>query len=139
MTQYDGDEALTKAVVAEAEHLKEYSRQIIYAFKDGAGHPDAPFTAELAVAAIWHKIDQAFEDAFQAYDGTLHFRLTVEEGAKPPALNDAVTCRCLGAAGSGVQVYYVVVKAANYDEAVEIVQKFVDDGASVRDWEYYAS
>jgi len=128
--------------IAAAEHLKEYTREIIYAYKDGAGHPDAPITAELAVSAIWRKIDQAFE-AFnaEALKGTLRFRLEVELGAEPPAFLDVITCRCLGAAcwGKNTQVYYVVCKAQDYDEATEIVKRFVANGLLIRDWEYYGS
>jgi len=126
-------------VLAAAAHLKEYAREIIYAFKDGAGNVNAPFTADLAVAAIWHKVDQAFADSFgKALCGTLHFRLTVKQGERPPTMRDVINCRCLGAEGSGVQIYYVVVKAPNYEQAVETVHEFINDGLIVRDWEYYS-
>lgn len=128
----------TEAVAASAAHLKEYAREIVYAFRDGAGNPNAPFTAELAVAAIWRKIDQAFTDSYaSALCGTLHFRTEVKQGTKPPTFEGVVTCRCLGAAQSDVQVYYVVVKAKSYEKAATIVHSLVDSGLPVRDWEYY--
>lgn len=129
---------MERDAVAAAEHLKEYAREIVYAFKDGAGNASAPFTAELAVSAIWRKIDQALDDAYgKVLRGTLHFRAEVNKHAKPPAFEDVVTCRCLGAAGSDVQVYYVVVLAGSYEKAAAIVQDFVDSGLPIRDWEYY--
>lgn len=126
--------------IAAAEHLKEYVREMIYAYKDGAGHGEAPFTAELAVSAIWRKIDQAFE-AFNAdaLKGTLHFRLEVKLGTEPPEFLDVITCRCLGARGKDTQVYYVVCKAPGYDEATEIVQRFAAQSLMIRDWEYYSA
>lgn len=125
-------------ILAAAAHLKEYAREIVYAFKDGAGNPSAPLTAELAVAAIWRKVDQAFTDSYaKALCGTLHFRTEVEQGVKPPTFGNVVTCRCLGAAGTDVQVYYVVVKADSYEKATKIVHDLVKDGLRVRDWEYY--
>lgn len=124
--------------IAAAEHLKELAREIVYAFKDGAGNAAAQFTAELAVAAIWRKVDQAFEDGYEkALHGTLHFRTEVEKGGTPPKFEDVVTCRCLGADKSAVQVYYVVVKAENYAKAAAIVHDFVTSGLPIRDWEYY--
>lgn len=126
--------------IAAKEHLKEYTREMIYAYKDGAGHSDAPFTAELAVSAIWRKIDQAFEATFaEKLKGTLHFRLEARLGAKPPEVDGVVACRCLGAAGKDTQVYYVTCRAKDYAQAKAIVQNFAQRGLSIRDWEYYAS
>jgi hypothetical protein len=126
------------AQVAAAEHLKEYIREIIYAFKDGAGHTEAPFTAELACSAIWHKVDQAFTDAFKAYAGTLRFRLTLPSGEEPPAFARVVTCRCLGAEGNNTQVYYVVCEVESCEQAMTIIRDYSGMGLFIRDWEYYA-
>lgn len=127
-------------MIAAAEHLKEYAREIVYAYKDGAGHSDAPFTAELAVSAIWRKVDQMLEAAFsETLKNTLHFRLTVKQGETPPELKNVIACRCLGAEGRSTQVYYFVVHAGSYSQAARIVQEFVNAGDIVRDWEYYGS
>jgi hypothetical protein len=127
-------------MIAAAEHLKEYVREIVYAYKDGAGHSDAPFTAELAVSAIWRKVDQMLEAAFsEKLKNTLRFRLEVKEGEEEPVLDAVIACRCLGARGKSTQVYYVICEADNYDKAVAIIQNFRLQGRFVRDWEYYGS
>jgi hypothetical protein len=130
---------MRKDRVAAIENFKEYARGVIQAFQDGAGNIDAPFTADLATAAIWRKADQVLLETFpKELRGTIHLRASGESLSAVGGIS-YVSCRCLGARKEGhPNVFYVVAKASTMAEARGIIAEFRNAGLDVRDWEFYA-
>lgn len=125
--------------VAAIEHFKEYARDLIDAFKDGVGHPDAPFTMELCIGALWRKADQVLLETYPSeVCGTMRIRVSVDADGLIPGFPEAVSVRCLGSREGSPTVYYAVLRVQNLAEAREILHEYRKRGVEVRDWEFYA-
>lgn len=137
MRQAINDESLR----AFSAHLKDYVRTTVMAFQDGAGSQDAPFTADLAIAAMWREIDLWMENV-GALEGTSWYRISVATEdlsrvvAEIDRAVDVDTMTCVGARFDGdLNVLYLTVK----DTKLETLQFLVGlvGWVGLRDWRWY--
>jgi hypothetical protein len=135
--------------LAAVEHCKEYVREAIQAMMDGSQGA----TQGVVVTGIWRELDKALGDAMMDdLCGTAHYRVEVEdsrervEGLRPSAGMLApdvdgtlLSVRCVSARREkGLDVYYFVVEAGNYNEACRIREGFLKRDCKVTDWQYFA-
>lgn len=130
--------------------IKECVREVIMAYREGAGSPGAPMTADLAVAAIWREIDLRAE-AIGALDDSFWFRVEVD----PSKLLDFVdgieagvlyeTLHCVGARHENDSTIVYLTTKHEYESnrgasyGADVLRWLLEHPAviSVRDWRWY--
>jgi len=127
----------TEAII---ESIKTYVREAIIAFQEGAGSQDAPFTADLTIAAIWRHIDLVVDDQLEA---VTRLRIEAPQGqridviATLATMNPETVTQVGGRAEGDNDVWYVWIPTKTVTEAMTAIVALKKDGADVRDWQYY--
>lgn len=123
------------------ESIKEHVRRTIFAYQEGAGSQDSPFTADLAVAAIWREIDLR-SSAIGANQGTSWFRVEVRPEAVANVFEtvsteiDVSTIDCVGPRTEGANAVLYMTTASDDPRTLRWLLS-IEGVASVRDWRMY--
>lgn len=123
-----------------SESIKAYVQETIMAYQHGAGSPDAPFTADLAISAIWRHIDVVM------YEDLKGARLRIEASQdKRGDLLQAIgelqpesAQQVGGRMENHKDVWYVWIPAKTFIDLFQAIVVLKKAGAEVRDWQYYA-
>lgn len=128
-------------VRAALESIKEHVRRTIFAYQEGAGSQDTPFTADLAVAAIWREIDLR-SSAIGANRGTCWFRVEVQPDLVANVFEllskklEVSTIDCVGPRAEGANaVLYLTTTGRDPSD----LRRLLDTPGvlGVRDWRMY--
>jgi hypothetical protein len=123
--------------LAAVEHLKEYIRELLQALMDGSQGA----TMGVVCTRIWRALDETLAEEPGELCGTAHFRVEVAPsvGLPPKVDGELLSLRCVGPQKEGgPYVYYLVVKAGDYEEACEICNGFLAREFKVTAWQFFA-
>lgn len=128
---------------------KEHERNVMAAWQEGAGHPDAPLSLDLALASTGRNMDLMAE-SIGCLDRCAKFRIEInppDVGNFAKDLEDAIeydTVDCAGARSpNGTTILYLVTPPSNDEEephyGPNVLQWLLKHPAvvSVRDWAWY--
>jgi hypothetical protein len=123
------------------ESIKEHVRQVVLAFQEGSGSQDSPFTADLAIAAIWREIDIRSK-SLGALEGTSWFRVEVKGNAVAEFaayLDEHIDFDTVECAGPRVEDGNAVVYLTSSAQGAVVLFDLLKcpEVVKVRDWRWY--